>query len=115
VQSVEKFAPSEQEIEQARSAADAAAKTAAAQAEPVRLRVSAADLTDDAIDDLKQMLAEQRGSAEVLVEIGRSDGSVNRLRLGEEYRVRHTPTLRAELEQVLAAPSAAAPAAVAVL
>jgi DNA polymerase-3 subunit alpha len=102
VQSVETFAPSEEEIERARQDARAAAKVAAEQAEPLRLRVSARDLSEDTIDDLKQTIEECRGSAAVVIEIGRSDGSISRLRLGEGYRVKHTPTLRAELEQALA-------------
>jgi len=115
VQSAETFAPTQEEIEKASSAARHAAQAAAEQAEPLRLRVSASDLSEDAIDDLKQMLEECRGSAEVLVDIGHSDGSVKRLRLGEGYRVKHTPTLRAELEQVLASTSALPVSAVASL
>jgi DNA polymerase III subunit alpha len=104
VQSVESFAPSQEEIERARSAASAAAQTAAAQSRPVHLRLSAGDLTEEVIDDLRHMLEERRGSAEVYVEIGRSDGSVSRVRLGQDYRVLHTPTLHAELEHALVAP-----------
>ncbi len=47
VQSVEAFAPSEEEIERARTQADVAAKTATALAHPVRLRVDAACLPDE--------------------------------------------------------------------
>jgi DNA polymerase-3 subunit alpha len=103
VQSVEAFAPSQEEVERANKAARAAAATATALAEPVSLRIAAADLSESGIDELKQMLEESRGSAEVIVEIERSDGRTRRVRLGEEYRVRHTPTLRAELEQLLQA------------
>jgi DNA polymerase-3 subunit alpha len=101
VQSVERFAPTQEEIERARSQARSQARTTTALAQPVHLRVSAADLSEGTIDDLKQMLEECRGAAEVIVEIDRSDGSTQRVRLGEEYRVRHTPTLRAELENAL--------------
>jgi DNA polymerase-3 subunit alpha len=117
VQSVEAFAPSQEEIERASSAARAAARTATALAEPVSLRIAATDLSESAIDDLRQTLEESRGTAEVIVEIDGSDGRTRRLRLGEEYRVRHTPTLRAELEHALGAARASttAPAAPAVL
>jgi DNA polymerase-3 subunit alpha len=117
VQSVEAFAPSQEEIERASNQARAAARTATALAEPVKLRIAATDLSESAIDDLRQTLEESRGTAEVIVEIDGSDGRTRRLRLGEEYRVRHTPTLRAELEHALGAARASttAPAAPAVL
>jgi hypothetical protein len=75
----------------------------------VHLRVAAADLSPSALDDLKQAIEDFPGPAEVLVEIDTSAGP-RRLRLGKEYRVGHTPTLRAELEHALA-PAAAASAA----
>ena len=91
VQSVEEFAPSAEEIERSRSEASAAARTATALARPVHLRVAAADLSPSALDDLKQAIEDFPGPAEVLVEIDTSAGP-RRLRLGEEYRVGHTPT-----------------------
>ena len=109
VQSVEEFAPSAEEIERSHSEASAAARTATALARPVHLRVAAADLSPSALDDLKQAIEDFPGPAEVLVEIDTSAGP-RRLRLGKEYRVGHTPTLRAELEHALA-PAAAASAA----
>ena len=106
VQSVEAFAPTQEEIERAQAQARAAARTATALAQPVRLRVAAADLSESAIDELKLMIEECRGTAEVFIDIDHSDGSTRRLRLGEEYRVRHTPTLLAELESALPRSSA---------
>ncbi len=103
VQSIERFAPSQEEIERASKAARTAAATAVAAAEPVKLRVAAADLSESAIDELRERIEESPGTAEVIVEIDGSDGITRRLRLGEEYRVRHTPTLLAELEQALRA------------
>jgi DNA polymerase-3 subunit alpha len=110
VQTVESFSPSEEEIERARTNAEAAEKTATMLAQPVRLRVHAAALTDSALDDLKQAIEDFPGPAEVLLDIDTSEG-LRRLRLGEDYRVQHTPTLLAELEHALT-PSVA-PAAVA--
>jgi DNA polymerase-3 subunit alpha len=101
VQSVQLFTPSEQEIERAR--AEAAASTDAASAEPVHLRVDAAELTHGAIDDLKHAIGDYPGPAEVVLDIGTSAGT-RRLRLGKEYRVRPTPTLLAELEHALSPP-----------
>ncbi len=108
VQSVEAFAPTQEEIERASAQARAAARTATALAQPVHLRVAAADLSERAIDELKLMIEECRGTAEVFIDIDHSDGSTRRLRLGEEYRVRHTPTLLAELENALPRASALA-------
>ncbi len=107
VQSVTPFDPSDEEIEQARARADAAARAASMLSKPVHLSVSAMDLTAGAIEELKQMIEDFPGPAEVLIDILTSDGT-RRLRLGSEYRVQHTPTLRAELASALAPqPSAA--------
>jgi DNA polymerase-3 subunit alpha len=107
VQTVEAFSPSEEEIERARTQADVAAKTATALAHPVRLRVDAACLPTSAIDDCKQVIEDNPGPAEVVLEINTSAGT-RRVRLGESYRVKHTPTLRAELEHALAPVTSAA-------
>jgi DNA polymerase III subunit alpha len=101
VQSVEAFAPSDEEIERARTRADVAAKTATALAHPVRLRVDATAIGASAIDDCKQLIEENPGPAEIELEISTSTGT-RRVRLGETYRVQHTPTLQAELENILA-------------
>ena len=103
VQSVEKFAPSAEEIERASSQARAAARTAAALAQPVKLRIAAADLNEGTIDELSGSIEDFRGTAEVMVELEASDGRTRRLRLGEDYRVRHTPTLLAELNAAVRA------------
>ncbi|HMD51300.1 MAG TPA: DNA polymerase III subunit alpha, partial [Solirubrobacteraceae bacterium] len=100
VQSVEPFAPTPEEIAQAAERAGSAERAARAHAEPVRLRVSAGDLSHDALDELRQTIEEFPGRAEVLIDVDTSAGT-RRLRLGEEYRVQHTATLRAELEHVL--------------
>jgi DNA polymerase III subunit alpha len=107
VQSVEAFSPSTEEIERARTRADVAEKTATALAHPVRLRVDIACLGASAIDDCKQLIEENPGPAEVVLEINTSTGT-RRVRLGESYRVQHTPTLRSELEHALAPVPAAA-------
>ncbi len=112
VQSVESFAPSEEEIEQARTQAKAAAASAEAMARPVRLSVAAADLSPSALEELRQAIADFPGPAEVLLDIHTEEGT-RRLRLGKEYRVAHTPTLCAELEHALAPPTQLASAAAA--
>ncbi len=111
VQSVEKFAPSADEVERASNQARAAARTATALAQPVKLRIAAADLTESTIDELRDRIEDCRGTAEVIVEIEAPDGRTRRLRLGDDYRVSHTPTLLAELHAVVGSRSGeAAPA-----
>jgi DNA polymerase III subunit alpha len=105
VQSVEQFAPTEQEIERANNDARASSIAHAAAAQPMRLQVHAAQLPAGAIEDVKDIIETNRGPAEVVLEMATSAGT-RLLRLGEAYRVQHTPGVRAELEQALA-PSAA--------
>ncbi len=109
VQSVESFAPSEEEIAQASAQAKAAAASAQAMSRPVQLSVAAADLTPSALEELRQAIADFPGPAEVLIDIHTEEGT-RRLRFGKEYRVQHTPTLCVELEHALAPPSALASA-----
>jgi DNA polymerase-3 subunit alpha len=101
VQSVQRFAPSREEIESARTQADAAARAAETQSRTVHLRVKAEQLSNGKLDGLKQALEEYPGAAEVVIDIEGRDGT-RRFRLGEAYRVTHTPTLLAELEHALA-------------
>jgi DNA polymerase-3 subunit alpha len=110
VQSVERFAPSQEEIEQAREKSDASAqrnRAVAALAETVHLRVHASALGMGLIEDLKHAIEDFPGAAEIVLDVDTRAGT-RRVRLGEAYRVQHTPTLRAELEHALAPlPSAA--------
>jgi DNA polymerase-3 subunit alpha len=110
VATVETFAPSEQEIERARAQSEAAARTEASVSQAVHLRVDPACLGRSAIDDLKQVIEDYPGPAEVVLEMDTPAGT-RRLRFGEAYRVEHTPTLRAELEHALAPLASLAPAA----
>ena len=108
VQSVERFTPTEQEIERADSEAKAISVARAAAAQPVRLQVDAARLPASAIEDVKDIIETNHGPAEVVLEMLTSAGT-RILRLGEAYRVQHTPGVRAELEAALApAPALAA-------
>ncbi|MFI4991626.1 MAG: DNA polymerase III subunit alpha [Solirubrobacterales bacterium] len=109
VQSVEPFAPSEEEIERANAEAGRRAATATAIAEPVHLRVDLSMLGASAIEDLRHAIEDFPGPAEVVLDLDTSTG-VRRLKLGEAFRVQHTPTLRAELEHALAPLRAAATA-----
>jgi DNA polymerase-3 subunit alpha len=97
VQSVEPFAPTPAEIEQARSHNDAVS----ALTEPLHLHLQASSLCVGLIEDLKHAIENFPGPAEVVLDVVTSSGT-RRLRLGEAFRVQHTPTLRAELEHALA-------------
>jgi DNA polymerase III subunit alpha len=101
VQSVDAFTPTDQEIERANSEARAISVAQAAAAQPLRLQVNAAHLLASAIEDLKDVIETNRGTAEVVLEMLTSAG-IRILRLGEAYRVQHTPGVRAELEAALA-------------
>ena len=106
---VQRFAPSEEEIGRARAKASAAARQQAAAAEPIDLPpVRAQDLSEKVIESLKQVCQDYPGSADVRLVVELDDGARRRLRLGDEYRVENTPTLRAELSSILPASARAA-------
>jgi DNA polymerase-3 subunit alpha len=99
---VERFEPSEEEIASARSKAQHDAKRRAAGEEPLHLRASAAHISGAVIEELKHVLESYRGHAEVVLELLTGADKRKLYRLGEAYRVQHTPIVRAELEAVLA-------------
>ena len=101
-QSVERFAPSEQEIEEASRQADAAQRSAVAAATPVRLQVESASLSESVIEDIRHVIEDFPGPADVLIDVQMPSGESRRLRLGDAYRVQNTPTVRAELERAVA-------------
>ena len=107
VQSAERFAPSDEEIERARTQAEAAAATATAMAQPLRLKVAVEALSHGVFDEFKQRVEEASGPAELIVEIQTSSGS-RPLLLGKEFRVRNTPAVHADLLDVFAPVAAAA-------
>ncbi len=108
-QTVEVFAPSQHEIEDARKQADTDARTAVALAKPVSVRVDLAGVSSSAIEEVKQLASDYPGPAEMWIEIATPAG-MRRLRLGEAYRVQNTPTVRAELESIFTSTPAAAEA-----
>jgi DNA polymerase-3 subunit alpha len=96
VQSVERFDPSEEDIERAR----AKAPVAAVGPLPVHVRLDATALPASVIDELKHVLENFPGDAEVVLEMTTSAGA-RRLRLGDGYKVAPTPSLQAELSALL--------------
>ncbi|MDP2709949.1 MAG: DNA polymerase III subunit alpha [Solirubrobacteraceae bacterium] len=98
VQTVDPFDPTPEEIERAK----ATAVTRALGPAPLHVRIGdAAGLPATIIDDLKSLLANHPGESEVVLEVQMSTGDPRTLKLGPSYKVGPTPTLRAELEQVL--------------
>ncbi len=98
VQSVERFDPTPEEVAAAREAA----AIEPADPQPLRLSLDAAATGVPAtiIDDLKHVLGNHAGDTEVVLDIATSGGA-RTLRFGDGFRVKETPTLRAELEDIL--------------
>ncbi len=101
VQSAEVFEPTTEECQRAEQKSAAAAQAAAVETRAVRLRVDATRLPASVIDELKHVIGNFPGPAEVVLEMDTATGP-RHLRFGDAYRVAPTSTLRAELEQVLA-------------
>jgi DNA polymerase-3 subunit alpha len=106
VQTVEPFRPDADEIERARAAARERETP-----KVVHIKVDVAQLPAEALDELRHVLGNFPGESDVVLELG-ANGSTRRVRLGPEYRVSPTPSLRAELEHVLGPTQLAAAAAV---
>jgi DNA polymerase III subunit alpha len=100
VQSAELFEPTGEELKRAERDASAA-RAALTQTQPLRLRIDATRLPESVIEELKHVIGNFPGPAEVVLEMDTTSG-LRHLRLGEAYRVAPTSSLRAELEQVLA-------------
>jgi DNA polymerase-3 subunit alpha len=94
VQEAERFEPDRDEIAKARAKAEA--PTA-----PLLLRIDAERLTPGLLDELKAVFEHHKGEADVHVAITPGDGEPTRLVLGDDYRVRPSSGLRAELGHVL--------------
>ncbi len=109
VQAVERFEPTSEEVEQA----NAKAATRRLGPAPLHLAVDAARLPATVLEDLKDLLGSFPGEAEVVLELRMSAGAMRTLRLGSSFRVAPTPTLRAELEQMLGPAPLGAPTAAA--
>jgi DNA-directed DNA polymerase III PolC len=95
-QTVEPFAPTPEEVAAAREAA--ALEPVGPQ--PLTVRLDATGLPASIIDELKHVFGNHAGECEVVLAIETSAGP-RTLRLGEGYRVNETPSLRAELQQIL--------------
>jgi DNA polymerase-3 subunit alpha len=96
VQTVEPFQPTAEEVEEAREAAARAPRGP----QPLRVALDARQLPAAVIDELKHVLGNHVGEVEVVLHLETSDGQ-RRLKLGADYKVRETPSLRAELANIL--------------
>jgi len=96
VQEAERFEPGEEEISSARAQANAPS-------EPLELIIDAAQLrvAPGLVDELKAVFEHHKGEADVHLSIQPEEGEPVRLVLGDEYRVRPSSSLRAELGHVL--------------
>ena len=99
VQDVERFDPSDAEIERAKEKVAAIAATSAP--EPLRLRVDAARLQAAVIEDLRELFERYPGDAEFVLEMDTRAG-VRCLRFGDGYKIAgRNAALKAELDRVL--------------
>ncbi len=97
VQEAERFEPDGEEMARATAAASAPAA-------PLRLTIAPASLGNPhLIEELKTIFEGHRGDAEVFLAVPGEDGTAREWKLGEEFRVRHSSKLLAELDHVLAA------------
>lgn len=104
VQGAEDFNPSEDEIERAK-------QVQFKRDEPFTVRVPADQLSLDALEDVKEIIANHEGDSELVLAVT-SGGRERKLKLGPDYRVRRSPRLRIEFDQLFGF-STAAPAAIA--
>jgi DNA polymerase III subunit alpha len=102
VQEAERFEPSAEEIA-------AAPAVASGPAEPLRLRIEAGKLDNPHLmEDLKAVIEHHPGEAPVYLAIPGRDGTAKEWKLSDEFRVRPSGKLQAELDHLLGADALAA-------
>jgi DNA polymerase III subunit alpha len=97
VSSVDRFDPSDEEVARAE---EEAAKQATAVPDALQIRLNAAAVQADVLDDLRDVLSSFPGDSVVVVELS-SELGARRLRLGSDFRVQRTAGLYSELSQLL--------------
>jgi DNA polymerase-3 subunit alpha len=95
-QSVEPFRPDPEEVARAQAAAFERSRP-----KPLHVRVGDAYRSAALLDDLRHVLVTFPGSSEVVIELPNE----RRVRLGAEFRVEPSASLRAELEHLLGGPA----------
>jgi DNA polymerase-3 subunit alpha len=103
VQEAERFEPDQAEV-------DRAAAAAGAPTEPLELVIDAArlEVSPGLVEELKAVFEHHRGEADVHLSIRPADGEPIRLVLGDDYRVRPSRSLLAELGHMLGSDALAA-------
>jgi DNA polymerase III subunit alpha len=102
VQEAERFEPDREEIARASVAASAPS-------EPLRLTIAPASLGNPhLIEELKTVFEGHKGDADVYLAIPGEDGKAQEWKLGDEFKIRHSSKLLAELDHVLGASALAA-------
>jgi DNA polymerase III subunit alpha len=102
VQEAERFEPDGEEIARASAAASAPA-------EPLRVTIASASLGNPhLIEELKTVFEGHKGNADVYLAIPGEDGKAREWKLGDEFRIRHSSKLLAELDHVLGSNALAA-------
>jgi DNA polymerase-3 subunit alpha len=105
VQDVERFEPTDAEIERAKVQV---AKLAAARPSALRRRVDAAQLPASVVADLRELFERYPGDSEFVLEMHTRTG-LRRLRFGDAYKVKARDAgFKAELEALLGAATPAA-------
>ncbi|HET6549100.1 MAG TPA: DNA polymerase III subunit alpha, partial [Solirubrobacter sp.] len=103
VQDVDRFEPSEAEIERAK--VQLAKAAAAAAPREVRRRVDAAQLPATVVDDLRELFERYQGDCDFVLEMHTRTG-LRRLKFGDAYKVKARDAgFKAELEALLGAAS----------
>ena len=92
VQSAKPFNPGKDEIE-------AAIEARKKREEPLTFRVASDRFSVDALEEVKSVLEHHRGDSDVLLVI-QGDGREHRLKLGPDYRVRRSPGLVSEIDEI---------------
>jgi len=100
VQDAQAFNPNPAEIEKA-------IEKAAKRNEPFTVKVDSSQLSLDALEEMKTIFEHHQGDAEVHLVVVSGDRE-RRLKLGADYKVRQSPGLRSELEQMWGSSSAQA-------
>lgn len=95
VQGAKVFEPTEAEIEKAK-------REIAKREEPFAVRVGEGQLDLDMLEDIKDLIARHGGEVDLVLAID-SDGRERRLKLGPDFRVRRSPALRLEFDQLVGA------------
>jgi DNA polymerase-3 subunit alpha len=104
-QQIERFEPSAEEVERARTQAARPVRAPA----PLRLQLDATVLPARALGELKDLLTGFPGDADVVVELATGAGR-RRLKLGPSFRVARSAGLHAELDSLLGPALIVAPA-----